>query len=47
MAEIPKCPNNPRHGELVPHGKGGLTCEKCQEERTARSKTPTRWGNPS
>jgi hypothetical protein len=46
MNEAPKCPNNARHGELVPHERGGLVCQKCEAAHTARSRVPYRFGNP-
>jgi hypothetical protein len=43
----PKCPNNDRHGEMNWHPKGGMVCEKCQDEHTGRSRVSYRFGNPS
>jgi hypothetical protein len=43
----PRCPNQESHGELAWHPLGGLVCEKCRDEHTARSRVPYRFGNPS
>lgn len=44
--DIPACPNNTRHGVLVPHPMGGLVCEDCQDEHTPRSRIVYRWADP-
>lgn len=45
--ERPACPNNTRHGELVPHARGGLVCVECEEDHAGtRSREPHRWADP-
>ena len=41
------CPNNSRHGELIPHRLGGLVCVECQAEHKPRSKTAYRFADPT
>ena len=42
----PRCPNNTRHGELVPHEKGGYVCRDCESAHTKRSRVAYRFSVP-
>jgi len=41
--EYPPCPNNPRHGGLVPDRLGGWTCEECFDDKKPRGREAHRW----
>jgi hypothetical protein len=42
-----KCPNNSRHGYLIPYALGGFYCEECREKlEGTRARESWRFARP-